>query len=293
MGEANRRKKLDKNFGKSTNSKNQYKQKNNKNPLVSEILSLILSDEKLTEPVYIEEVHTELECNNYPHQLPLFYVWNDRQQNECIRISLNGKIIGGIIEFFLERDNPIFAKIRDEVSSVLLEVSRKLISEILHSTTASPKEVFQEIKDIHNNLNYKDWKYLQFAKKLIKNSLESKNKEKLDKYINTLVYLIDEKDSQFISDILGDCLLEVSYSVFFWYNRTYTPEIEILHEDDPALEDIIVGKGIQMMIQDGLVLGQDFSFYKDENDKRHIRFSSDAMEKVKPNTLKYIKEVTD
>jgi hypothetical protein len=289
MGEAKRRKKLDQTFGKSRNNINRHQKKD---PLVSEILSLILSDKKLVKPIYVEEVKTEQECNSYPHQLPLVHVWNDKQQNECVRISFNGKIIGGIVELFCERNDPNFIKIRDEVLLAFSKVSRELISEILHETGASPREIFENFSD-KTTSNYKDWKYLQFIKKLIKNSLESKNKEELDKYLDILMYLVDEKNSQFITNILGDCLLEVSYSVFFWYNRTYTPHIEILHEDDPALEDSIVGKGIQMMIQDGLILGQDFSFYKDENDKKHIRFSSDAMSKMKPKTLNYIKEVTD
>jgi hypothetical protein len=107
----------------------------------------------------------------------------------------------------------------------------------------------------------------------------------------TLVYLIDEGKKEVVAKILSDSLTEVSCDAFFWHIKTYNPEADI--PDEAMLKDAMASKDIKMMSQDGLIFGQEFSFYKDENGNRHLTISSDAIDKMKPETFKYINEVTD
>lgn len=293
MGEAKRRRKLDKSYGQQKMKlNNQGFTCSSKNPVVSEILSLIINDKKLIEPFYLKEIKSEEDCNNSHGKSPLVFLWSNQDHNNYFSITINGKFLGGIMELFCERSDPGFADIRDEVSLVLSQVSARVVDEIVEETKVSPKEIFKWV-DLENNSCYKDWSYLKFTKSLIKEALESKDKDKLDKYLDTLMYLTFERYKHFFLEIISDLLKEVSYSVFYWYTRNYTPDVEILDEDDPTLGDGIISYSIQMLIQDGLVLGQDFSFYIDEDDRRHIKFSADARDKMKPETLEYLNNITD
>jgi hypothetical protein len=290
MGEAKRRKKLDPNWA---NSSNKLNQKNNR--VVSEILSLIINDTQLSLPVFIEEIETEKDASNYDRKLPLIFISNNKQDNGSFNLFVNQIMLGGISELFCDIDNPNFYEIRDEALSVISSTSRDLVSEICGKTEKIPSELFSKNVYSDKKFNYEDWSHLKLAKKLIKNSIESKNKEKLEKYLVVLYALVDalvdHKQKEIISRIFGDAIAQVSYSAFFWHIKTYNPDAVVPEEED--LMDSLISKGIRLMIQDGLVFGKEFSFYMDDNGDRHLTISSDSIYKMKPETLKYINEVTD
>ncbi len=292
MGEAKRRKKLDRNWGKQKGKFNRKGSGNpNKNPIASEILSLIINDKNLSIPIFIEEIRIEQDVDNYNGQLPLVYVWSNKQYNNSFSLSVNGKLVGGILELFCERNDPNFVEIKNEVLTVISDTSRDLVSEICRNTGKLPSEIFAKRVSNDKEFKYEDWEHLKLAKALLKDAIESKSKEKVERYLDILVYLIDEGKKEVIAKILSDSLTEVSCGAFFWHIKTYNPEADI--PDETMLEDAMASKGIKMMIQDGLIFGKEFSFYKDENGNRHITISSDAIDKMKPETLKFINEVTD
>lgn len=292
MGEAKRRKKKDPNWGQQTGKFNRKSGGNpNKNPIASKLISLIIDDENLSIPIFIEEIRTEQDIDNYNKQLPLVYVWSNKQYNNSFNVSVNGKLVGGILELFCERNDPSFVEIRNEVLTVISDTSRDLVSEICRNTGKLPSEIFAKRVSNDKEFKYEDWGHLRLAKALLKDAIESKSKEKVERYLDTLVYLIDEGKKEVVAKILSDSLTEVNCDAFFWHIKTYNPEADI--PDEAMLKDAMASKGIKMMIQDGLIFGEEFSFYKDENGNRHITISPDAMDKMKPETLKYINEVTD
>lgn len=134
-----------------------------------------------------------------------------------------------------------------------------------------------------------------YYKQLLKEAIESREKGRVDKTIKELAAPICKGDIP--KSVVSEALAEISYGAFSWYYKTFMPEkaakAPIPDEDDPILEDKIAGHTIQQLIQDGLVFGQDFSFYRDENGARHLKISPEGLDKLSPSTIEYINSVTD
>lgn len=132
---------------------------------------------------------------------------------------------------------------------------------------------------------------MSLYQQLLKKAIESQNKQRVEAALLSIGVQIGEKI--LLQNIVSNTLLEVSYNTFSWYCQTFIPEMNLPDQDDGQLEDYISDSTTQKLISDGLVFGEDFSFYCDENGIRHLKISSTGLDKLSPSTSKYINSVTD
>lgn len=112
-----------------------------KNPIVSIILTLIMNDEKLFKPFYLKELKTEAD-SEMKDDLPLVYLWNEDYTNGTFSLSVNGRIIGKMLESYCIRSDPQFVQIRDEIIKVISETSKQTVVSICSKLGKSPSEIF-------------------------------------------------------------------------------------------------------------------------------------------------------
>lgn len=109
--------------------------------LVTDFLSLILNNEKLSMPVYVHDIETEQDAEE-KEILPLIYLWNENRENNSFSLSVNGKIVGYLLEPFCSREHPQFAEIRDETMRVLSIASQKAVVSACEESGGFPSELF-------------------------------------------------------------------------------------------------------------------------------------------------------
>ncbi len=102
---------------------------------------MVLSREKLCTPVYIHELKTEQDAKN-EELLPLVYIWNEGQATNSFSLSINGRILGYLLEPFCSRDDPEFSEIVNKTASALSQISRKLILSACEESGLYPSELF-------------------------------------------------------------------------------------------------------------------------------------------------------
>lgn len=132
-------------------------------------------------------------------------------------------------------------------------------------------------------------------KQLLKEAIESRKEKKVNKALSEMAAPLCEGDIPKV--VVSEALAEISYGGFAWYYKTFLPEraakFPIPDENYPALGDKFASHAIQLLIQNGLIFGQDFSFYCDENSARHLKISSEGLKRLSPSTVEYINSVTD
>ncbi len=132
---------------------------------------------------------------------------------------------------------------------------------------------------------------MSFYQQLLKKAIESQNKQRVEAALLSIGVQLGEKT--LLQNIVSNTFLEVSYNAFSWYCQTFIPEMKLPCQNDGELEDYISNSTTQKLISDGLMFGQDFSFYRDENGIRHLKISPTGLDKLSPSTSKYINLVTD
>ena len=138
-------------YKKANRSIKETKLINNKT-IVTNLLSLILNDEYLSVPVYIHGMENEEQANYFGNLYPLLYIWNEYindEGNVGFSFSMNGKVIGSMLEEIVPRTNVNFIIIRDEVMSVLHQTGQKSALVMIEETASLLSNLFK-------NLNYLD-----------------------------------------------------------------------------------------------------------------------------------------
>jgi hypothetical protein len=110
--------------------------------ILKNLLSSIFSDSKLSLPLYCDFIHSEDDANNLQNILPLVYIWNEDKINHTFSVSINGSIVGSLLETILPRSNDNFNIIRDIALSVIKETSLSAIRNICEKAEAMPSVVF-------------------------------------------------------------------------------------------------------------------------------------------------------
>lgn len=106
------------------------------------LLSLILPDSELTQPVYCDFVKSEEDANIFQKALPLVYIWNENNIDNTFSASINGWVIASLLEAFIARSNPDFNEVRDEVLSTMRKISIPAILKVCEEANAMPSVVF-------------------------------------------------------------------------------------------------------------------------------------------------------
>ncbi|NBJ33113.1 hypothetical protein GE191_05420 [Serratia fonticola] len=106
-----------------------------------QFITLTLSDEKLSMPVYLPGIRNEDDCEDIG-LAPLIYIWNVDRAAGTFSLSVNGKAIAHLLEPFVPRDNPAYVEIRDEVMKVIAEVSTQSVLATIEKTGLMPDVLF-------------------------------------------------------------------------------------------------------------------------------------------------------
>ncbi|MDJ0036366.1 hypothetical protein QM637_11025 [Pantoea allii] len=106
-----------------------------------QFIALTMSDEKLSMPVYLPGIRNEDDCENIGLG-PLIYIWNVDRAASTFSLSVNGKVIGHLLEPFVPRDNPAYVEIRDEAMKVIAEVSTQSVLKTIEKTGIMPDILF-------------------------------------------------------------------------------------------------------------------------------------------------------
>jgi len=106
-----------------------------------QFIALTMSDEKLSMPVYLPGIRNEDDCENIGLG-PLIYIWNVDRAAGTFSLSVNGKVIGHLLEPFVPRDNPAYVEIRDEEMKVIAEVSTQSVLKTIEKTGIMPDILF-------------------------------------------------------------------------------------------------------------------------------------------------------
>lgn len=106
------------------------------------LLTAILSHESLAKPVYCPEVQSEGDASTMADILPLVYIWNEDQSRGSFSVSINGSIVGSILEQKVNRSNVSFKRIRDEVMRVLSQATQGAVVSSCESIGAMPSQIF-------------------------------------------------------------------------------------------------------------------------------------------------------
>lgn len=114
----------------------------NEKKVVQALLSAIFHDESLSKPVYCGHVKSEDDAQRLSSELPLVYIWNEDQDKGSFSVSVNGSIIGSILEQQVPRSSPAFQRIRDEAIRVLSAASSKSVVSTCQKIGAFPSVLF-------------------------------------------------------------------------------------------------------------------------------------------------------
>ena len=110
--------------------------------LAQSLLSAIVTNGTVATPIYCPEVKSEADASVMADELPLVYIWNEDRSRGSFSISINGRVVGSILEQQVDRANPSFARIRDEVMNALRQASQNSIVSTCERLGATPSVVF-------------------------------------------------------------------------------------------------------------------------------------------------------
>ena len=106
------------------------------------LLSSIYSNHELTLPLYCDFIKSEKDADNLKDILPLIYIWNEDELNHTFSVSINGSIVGSLLETIMPRSNPKFNTIRDDAMTILKESIIPSIISTCEKFGATPSVVF-------------------------------------------------------------------------------------------------------------------------------------------------------
>lgn len=110
--------------------------------IVQSLISAIFNNESIAKPVYCPEVMSEADASSKADSLPLIYIWNEDKVKRSFSISVNGLIVGAILEQKVDRSDPSFVLIRDEVMQVLRNATQSAVVSACEHVGAMPSVVF-------------------------------------------------------------------------------------------------------------------------------------------------------
>ena len=130
----------------------------NNKKIIEFLLSTIINDKYLSTPIYIHGISTEEQDSEFGDLYPLQYVWNEYETDEGhlgFSFSINGKVIGSMLEPLIPRTDLRFPEIRDEVMSVLSKVGKDALSQIIERSLLPPSKMLK-------NFEYSDMIHMNF-----------------------------------------------------------------------------------------------------------------------------------
>lgn len=108
--------------------------------LAAGIIQEVLNSADLHRPVYRPDIKSEAQTTTTP--LPLAYVWNEDRTRGSFTVSINGRIVGRLLEERLPRSDPRFTMVRDYLISMLGKVINGSVVDSCTHFRAMPSALF-------------------------------------------------------------------------------------------------------------------------------------------------------
>ena len=108
------------------------------------LLSFIMNDKNLYLPVYVHGMSCEAD-GNLLGLYPLIYVWNENQDKGTYTVSINGRVVGHLLEGAVPREHSSFCAIRDEVMSALVQSASNSVASVCKASKKLPSDIFKSI----------------------------------------------------------------------------------------------------------------------------------------------------
>lgn len=148
------------NHGNTSHGLTQENPLTNHKKIIESMLSVIINDDYLSKPVFVNGIYNRDEDHQFGTLYPLTYVWNE-QINDAgdmtFSISINGRVVGSMLQKIVPRSNDSFTIIRDELMRVLNQIGKKIVLEFSEKMSLYPSEwlVNYEYEELIN-LDYKE-----------------------------------------------------------------------------------------------------------------------------------------
>ena len=114
---------------------------NNKDEIVRELMLMILTDTRLSTPVFLHEVKSVSDGESLGSS-PVVYVWNEDPKAGSYTLSVNGTAIASLLESVIPRSDNRFEAVTETVFESLLQKSLSTVTKICEDTGELPSALF-------------------------------------------------------------------------------------------------------------------------------------------------------
>ena len=108
------------------------------------ILKQIFDSQQLSTPIYCAEVTSEEVASELAHILPLLYIWNEAWPAGTITLSVNGALLGYLMEALVPREDESFKFIFESVTAALSTAVRDSVIEVCEKAGMPPSLLFAD-----------------------------------------------------------------------------------------------------------------------------------------------------
>jgi hypothetical protein len=107
----------------------------------TEILNYVYNNRELSTPVYLPQIKTERDIE-YVENLPFVYIWNENKEIGSFSVSINGGVLGSLIENYVTRETPDFYAFQEMLMEKLSEVFKESVIGLCQNQKKFPSEIF-------------------------------------------------------------------------------------------------------------------------------------------------------
>jgi hypothetical protein len=114
------------------------------------VMTDIVRDRALSFPWYQSWIRTEAEAEAAYDRLPLVYSWNEITSGNQLRfftVSVNGNLMGKLLEQHLPRTHPAFGPTRDTLVTLLATVQNRALRDVCIETRCTPSQISAQLKN--------------------------------------------------------------------------------------------------------------------------------------------------
>lgn len=149
--------------------------------IIEFVLSKIINDDKLAQPIYINGMNSEEQSTLFGSYFPLQYIWNEHQRDDGkigFSFSLNGRVVGHILEEIIPRKSPDFIEVRDEILKVLHSLGIDATIRTLEKLSLKPSLAFKQYdyKDLISlntlNINILNYDGAHVSRELLEEAID-------------------------------------------------------------------------------------------------------------------------
>lgn len=107
----------------------------------NEIWNYVFNSRELSTPVYLPQIKTEKDAESMEN-LPFVYIWNENREAGSFSLSINGGILGGLIEEYVTRETSDFYVFQEMLMEQFSKVFQESVIGLCQKHGRFPSEIF-------------------------------------------------------------------------------------------------------------------------------------------------------